>query len=125
MKALILAALVAAGVLSASVAAEAVEMYTLPVTVDDNEFVSCHIANVSAQTRSFTFEIIDTTGTIRASGQNTLLAGQIGGGGIGVGTSGGLFYCHFSAAGQKTNWRAAIKRSATAFGGDLIVSPAE
>jgi hypothetical protein len=42
-----------------------------------------------------------------------------------VGTSSGLFYCHFEAAGQKVNWRAAIKRSASAFGGDLVVAPAD
>jgi hypothetical protein len=44
------------------------DLYTPPLAFGSNDIVSCDITNVSAQTRSFTLELIDTSGTVRASG---------------------------------------------------------
>ena len=93
--------------------------------VGGGQFVHCHIVNVSAQTRHFDFQIIEASGAVHASGENTLGPGQSGGAGASVGLNPGLFYCRFIVEGQKANFRAAIKRSATAVGGDLIAIPAD
>ncbi len=90
--------------------------------------VSCEITNVSAQTRSFTFQLIDTSGAVRVSGQNTLAPGASGGEGtFGPTIANELFHCHFDVAGTKAPFRAAIKRRdfSTGSGGDIVVVPAD
>ncbi len=63
---------------------------------------------MSAQTRFVEFEIIDSTGTVRVSGANTIAPGGIGGAGGGGSSMVGQFYCRFIAPGQKVNYRASI-----------------
>ena len=106
MKKIAIVVLAAATVLFTGASAGAAEMFTPPVLVGGGQFVHCHIVNVSAQTRHFDFQIIEASGAVHASGENTLGPGQ-------------------SVEGQKANFRAAIKRSATAVGGDLIAIPAD
>ena len=106
-------------------AASAVDLYTPPLSYGSNDFATCDITNVSAQTRSFTFELIDTAGTVRVSGGNTLTPGASGGGGtFGPTLANQLFHCHFNVAGIKAQFRAAIKRR-DASGGDIVVVPAD
>src|SRR5215467_1284945 len=101
------------------------DLYTPPLAFGSSDSVSCDITNVSAQTRSFTLELIDTSGTVRASGGNTLAPGASGGGGIGGSVLvGELFYCHFAVTGTPTQFRAAIKRRDST-GGDIVVAPAQ
>ena len=106
-------------------AAEAADLYTPPLAYGSNDIATCDITNVSAQTRSFTFQLIDTSGTVRVSGANTLPPGASGGGGTGGPTLvGELFYCHFDVGGTKAQFRAAIKRRDSS-GGDIVAVPAE
>lgn len=107
-------------------AAEAADMYTPPLYVGEGQLVACEITNISGQTRTFTFEIVAADGSISASGGNILAPGQSGGGGAASPLIRGLHYCHFDAAGQKTQWRAAIKlRTPGLSNGDLVTLPAD
>jgi hypothetical protein len=110
--------------LLAAAITEAADMYTPPVFVD-NEFVNCQVTNISAQTRTFQFEIINSSGIIVAQGGNTLGPGQSGFGGAASASIHGLLYCHFIVSGQKTNFRAAITIRPEAFGRDVLALPAD
>jgi hypothetical protein len=103
----------------------AADLYTPPLAYGTSDTATCDITNVSAQTRSFTFQLIDTSGTVRVSGANTLPPGASGGGGtFGPTLANELFHCHFDVGGTKAQFRAAIKRR-DASGGDIVVVPAE
>ena len=121
-------------VLLVGVAVEAAELFSPPVFGDYGQFVACEIVNVSGQTRTVQWEIIDAAGNVSASGGPLDIGpGQIGGGGAGGGSPEiyGNHYCHFIVQGNKDQYRAAVKlRDLKPFpeigtGGDLVVQIAD
>jgi hypothetical protein len=124
MRTLKIVALASTCLLLGAAVTEAADMYTPPVFID-NEFVNCQITNITGQTRSFQFEIINSSGVVVASGGNTLGPGQSGFGGASSPSITGLLYCHFIETGQKTNYRAAITIRTEGLGRDLLALPAD
>ncbi len=126
MKALRTVVITVACVLFACAAAEAADLYSPPLFVDYNQLVVCDIANVSTQTGTVKFEIINPTGTVVSSSDPlTIEPGIIRGGGAGGPEIYGLHYCHFILGGlNKNQVRAAIKiRNSDS--GDIVTLPAE
>ena len=109
-------------------AAEGAEMFSPPVFVSTNEEVICRIVNISDQTRSFTFEIIDISGVVRISGGNIIAPNGSSFAGGGGALISGQFYCRLVVSGAKTNYRAAIavRSIDIGFNGpDLLTLPAD
>jgi hypothetical protein len=132
MKTLRTAVITVACVLLFGIAVEAAELFSPPVFVDHGQLVACEFVNVSGQTRTVQWEIIDAAGDVSASGGPIDVGpGQIGGGGAGGTEIYGSYYCHFIVQGNKDQYRAAIKlRDLKPFpeigtGGDLVVHIAD
>ena len=132
MKTLRTVVITVACVLLIGVAVEAAELFSPPVFVDHGQLVACELVNVSGQTRTVQWEVIDPTGAvIGGGGPFDIGPGQISGGGGGGTEIYGLYYCHFIVEGKKDHYRAAIKlRDLKPYpefgtGGDLVVHIAD
>ena len=132
MKTLRTVVITVACVLLVSVAAEAAELFSPPVFVDNGQAVACEIVNVSGAIRTVQYEVIDPTGAVIGSGGPIDIGpGQISGGGGGGTNIYGLYYCHFIVEGKKDHYRAAIKlrdikpSPEIGTGGDLVALTAD
>lgn len=113
-------------VLFIGVAAEADDLYSPPLFPAVNQFVFCHVANVSGRTGTIQWEIIRDDGVVvKTGGPVNVGTGQVVGSGIFIDCTTYEcevnYYCHFVVSGKAGQYRAAIKLSnLNNGGGDLV-----
>jgi len=105
-------------------AAEAVNLFTVPLFAGDGDFLVCEIVNVSNGSRIVHTQLIRDDGSVASDSGNVLLAaGEVGTTAVAGVDLPGSGYCRFTVT-SKFHFRAGAKINSGS-GSDFVFAPAE